>query len=118
MQNGYVYINRDIEHWEWYKNANTHRVFMHLLLTVNTEDGRYQGHVIKRGETVTGRKALSLALGLTESHVRTALNNLTKTGDISQKPTSKFTTITVCNWEYYNGGDDPENPEFNLSQEG
>ena len=118
MGNGYVKIHRKIEDWGWYKVTNTKSVFLHLILTAELKDGEFKGHELKRGDVGTMVLRLSSELGLTVSQVRTALKNLIKTGEITQKPTKKFTIITVCNWEYYNDGDDSENPEFNLSQEG
>ena len=30
---GWIKLHRKITEWEWYSDANTFRVFMHLLLT-------------------------------------------------------------------------------------
>ena len=35
LENGYVTIQRKIVKWEWYKNPNTFKLFVHLILTAN-----------------------------------------------------------------------------------
>lgn len=50
---GYIKIWRSLLDWEWYDDANTLRVFLHLLLTANHEDGEWHGMIIRRGQVVT-----------------------------------------------------------------
>jgi len=102
MKSGWVRNWRKMERWGWYKNANAYRVFMRLIAEANYQESHLEGHLIKIGDVATSKKALSLALGIPEGQVRTALTNLTKTGDISQNSTNHFTIITVCNYEKYN----------------
>ena len=87
--------------WEWYTDGNVFRVFMHLLLTANPEDRKWKGIVVKRGQVVTGRKALAEVLGLSEQQVRTALEKLKSTNEITSKTTNKFTIITICKYDSY-----------------
>lgn len=39
----FVYIHRKIMDWEWYKDPNTFRVFLHLILRAN-----WKPHEIQR----------------------------------------------------------------------
>ncbi|MBQ8057075.1 MAG: hypothetical protein IJ275_01930, partial [Ruminococcus sp.] len=51
------------------------------------------------GQLVTGRKKLSEALKMSEREVRTALNHLKSTNDITIRTTSKYSIITIVNYE-------------------
>ena len=68
--------------------------------------------VVERGSFITGRKVAAQATGLTERKIRTAITTLVNLGMISinkQKSTSKFSYLTICNYNIYNdnntGGD-------------
>ena len=101
MKNGYISLFRKLIDWEWYKDGNTMRVFVHCLLSVTHQDYRSKGITIKKGTFYTSRDSLAKALGLSEQNVRTALKNLTRTNDISIETTNKNTIIKVCNWDRY-----------------
>ncbi len=98
---GFLKVDRSILSWRWYKNLNTFKLFMHLLLTANFSDAEFEDYTIKRGQVVTGRKKLSYDTGLSEREVRTALNNLKKTSDVTIKTTSKYSIITIVNYDYF-----------------
>ena len=76
---GHIKLEKKILGWEWYKDHAVKSVFLHLLLTANYKDSKYDGKIIKRGQVVTGRCSLSEQLNLTEQNVRTALNKLKNT---------------------------------------
>ena len=102
---GFIKISRDILEWQWYDDANTFRVFVHLLLNANFEDKAYRGIDIKRGSCIIGRHQLAEDLGLSEQNVRTALNHLKSTNEITIKVTSKFSIVTICDFERWQGTD-------------
>lgn len=92
--------------WGWYSDTNTFRVFMHLLLTASYEDNEFNGHHIKAGQTVFGRKQLATALKLSERQVRTALEHLKATNEITIETTNRFSIATIENWGKYQFGED------------
>lgn len=96
---GYLKLSRKILSWRWYKDSNTARLFLHLMLKANHTKSEFEAHSIKRGQLVTGRKALASELGLTERQVRTALEHLKMTNDIAIDSTSKYSIITMLNYE-------------------
>lgn len=71
---------------------------MNLLLMANWTDSVWQGMTIKRGQLVTGRKALAVQTGLSEQTVRTSLNRLKSTNEITIASTNKFSVITIVNY--------------------
>ena len=99
--NGFVKVNRNILNWRWYGDDNTFRVFFHLLLKANYQDGEFEIHTIKRGQLVTGRKALAKELNISERQVRTALDHLKTTNEIAITPTSKYSIITINSYDKY-----------------
>ena len=117
MKQGWVKLHRQITDWEWYTDGNTFRVFLHLLLNANHKDSRYKGIIVKRGQILTGRKSLAIALGLSERQVRTAITKLKNTGEIDQEKANKTTKsgsiITICNYECYQDNNDMNDQENN-----
>lgn len=101
MNAGFILLYRQITDWEWYQNPNTFRVFLHCLLKANFTDGRFEGHSIKRGQFVTSLPSLSKQTSLSIQQVRTALDHLKSTGEITDKAYSKFRVITVVKYDDY-----------------
>jgi len=99
MYRGYFPLWRKIIDWGWYKDGNTSRVFIHLLLIANFRESDFLGHRILRGQCVAGRKMLSAVLNISERQVRTAILHLKATHEVSLKVTSKFTIYTLNNFE-------------------
>ncbi len=99
---GRIMLDRKIMNWRWYDDANTFRVFIHLILcAVFAEEIPYHDTVLKRGQWLTTRKQLSAELGISEQAVRTALKHLESTGEITIKSTNNKTLITVENYSFY-----------------
>lgn len=103
---GYIKLHRKLLKWEWYSDPNTFRVFMHLLLTASYEENSFRGHELKAGQVVCGRKQLAKDLGLSERSVRTALEHLKSTNEITIKTTNRFSIITIEKWAMYQSDTD------------
>ena len=103
--NGYIKLHRKLLNWGWYKDQNTMMVFLHLLLIANFAETEYMGVKIYPGQAVIGRKSLAKALGMSEQNVRTALNHLKSTNEITIKSTNKFSVVTIVKWELYQVND-------------
>ena len=87
--------------WEWKQKPLTVALYIHILLNANHQDAHWQGIVIKRGQYLTGRKKLSLNTGLSEQQVRTALNHLKSTNEVTTTTTMNYSIITVTNYNAY-----------------
>lgn len=82
---GYLKLYREMLDWEWYKNPNTCRIFLHCLLKANWKETTWRGITLKPGQFATSLSSLSKETHLTVKQVRTALDHLTETGEISSK---------------------------------
>ncbi len=114
---GWVKLDRKITNWGWYKDANTFRVFTHLLLTANWEPSEYQGHTIGRGEVVIGVNALSSQIGISVQATRTSLKKLEKSGEINKRSTNKFSIVSICNYDTYQSKELPSNKRTTNEQQ-
>ena len=98
---GYIKLFRRLIDWEWYQDTNTKCVFLHLLLMAQHEEKRWMGRPIQRGQVVTSHARLASELGMSLQNIRTALNNLQRSGEIVKNSTNKYTIITICKWDAY-----------------
>lgn len=80
---------------------NMAHLFIHLVLNANTEDNKWRGIQVKRGQLVTGRKKLRENTGISEQSIRTCLKRLVNSGEITIKPTRLFSIITLCNYDKF-----------------
>lgn len=95
---GWIKLHRKLKNWEWYDDINTSRLFIHLLLSVNHSEQKWRGIVIKKGQLLTGRKSLAKQTSLTEQQIRTSLNKLKSTNDLTIKSTKQYSIIDLTNW--------------------
>lgn len=103
--NGFIYLDRKILEWEWYSDINVCRLFIHILLIASWEDKPWRGQIIKRGQLVTSIPSLCAGTALTPREVRTALEKLQSTREIDRQTTSKYSVITVLNYDKYQTSD-------------
>lgn len=99
--NSFITLHRRITQWEWYTDANTMRVFVHLLLMANHKETKWRGEVIARGQVLTGLDQLSKDLKLSVQKIRTALEHLISTGEVTNRSTNKYRIITINNYSSY-----------------
>lgn len=98
---GHIKLDRDILEWEWYGNKNTCRLFIHMILRANWKDSRFEGKDIPRGSFVSSVTKLANETNLTQREVRTAIEHLKMTGELTSKSHSKFTIFTINNYCKY-----------------
>lgn len=101
MCNGWIKLHRKILDWEWFTSPSTLQLFIYLLLMANKEDKKWRGILIKRGQLVTSVATISEETKLSTQQVRTSLNRLKSTNEITSKTTNRFTLVTVCKYESY-----------------
>lgn len=97
-KDNWVKISRNILYWEWYTDVKVKTLFLHLILECNYINKSWRGINIDRGQLITGRKKLSVKTGLSEQEVRTSLNKLISTKEITIERVNSHTLITLVNY--------------------
>lgn len=98
---GFIKLKRVIKNWQWYTDIKVFKLYIHLILCANWEEGEFLGIHVERGQTVRSIPMLAEESGLTEKEVRRALNCLKKTGEITQTLHGKIRVITLTDYETF-----------------
>lgn len=102
---GFIKLHRKLVAWGWYQDYVVKDVFLHLLLTANFKRTEWQGQTLEEGQVVIGYQKLADELGFGVRRVRTAIDKLKSTHEVTTKSTNKFTIITIVNWREYQSGE-------------
>ena len=113
MAEGFIKLYRKFMEWEWYHDTNAKILFLHCLLRANHKDNKWCGKVIEKGSFVTSYNNLSKELGLSVQQVRSSINRLKSTSEITTKTTNKYTIIYVEKWGNYQSTDNESNKQIN-----
>lgn len=113
---GYIKLYRKMVEWQWYTDGNTMRLFLHLLLKANHKEWFWRWYKVNRWQLITGRDVLSKELGLTQQQIRTSINKLKSTSDITIKATNRFSLITLTNYNEYQQDSQPSNQQITNKQ--
>jgi len=109
MHDGWVRNWRQIEDWEWYKTSNMAHLFQHLIRKANHRPKRWQGLLIETGQLVTSLTSLKLQTGISKQSLRTCLDHLKSTHEITLLSTHRYTLISICNYTTYQASGDATN---------
>ena len=113
MNDGWIAMHRKILDWEWYHDINVCRLFFHIILKANHMPKKWKGKQINRGQFITGLNVLESETGLSVMQIRTALNKLKATREITIKVTNKYSLLTVVNYDEYQFDNDSDNTQSN-----
>ena len=113
---GFILIHRKLLEWEWYSNVNDTRLFIHCLLKANWKDGRFMGIEIPRGSFVTSLNSLVKETGLTRQQIRTSIEHLKSTHEITHEPHNKYSIITINKYNDYQLDNTQSNTQTTLKQ--
>ena len=117
----FIKVYRKFMEWEWYTDVNTKTLFLHCLLRANWKAGSWKGINYMAGEFITSLPSLAEESGLSIQQVRTSLDKLILTGEITSKTTDSVTgrkltrnrIITVNNWDEYQESNSQPNSQTN-----
>ena len=112
IEQGYIKLYRKFKDWEWYTNINVKVLFLHCLIRANHKSVKYQGIQIDRGEFMTSIRTLSIETGLSERQVRTALDKLILTSELTSKSNNKYRIIKVLKYNDYQENDKQDNKQL------
>lgn len=105
MRYGFIKLSRNMLGWRWYRDNNTKAVFVHLLLDAAWEPKKVDGIQLHRGQCFVSMPKLTKALHMGMSSIRTALNHLQETGEITVESNHKGNLVSVSNYEVYQSMD-------------
>ena len=86
-----------------WSDINLWRVWSWCLIKANYTEGFFNTQKILPGQFVTGSFIAEQECGLPKTTIWRKLHKLEAYGCISLKTGNKFTIISLCNWETYNG---------------
>ena len=98
---GFITLNRALLDWRWYSDIKTTRVFVHLILTANYEDHGFREITVKRGQRIFTYSGLERELNLSVSEIRTALEHLKVSGDVTIESNNMYSIITIVSYEKF-----------------
>ena len=96
---GWIKLHRSLINWEWYDDHNATRLLVHLLISVNYEDKKWKGQVIKAGSMVLSWDTLAASVHLSAQQVRTAMAKLESSGEVTRQATNRNQLVTLVKWE-------------------
>ncbi len=100
----FIKLDRNIIKWRWYQNANTFRVFIHLLINANIDSRDFEQATINRGELATSYNSIANDLNLSIKSVRIAVDHLKRTGEVAVRKYPKFQVVTILKYDTYQTG--------------
>lgn len=101
MTEGWIKIHRKIIDWQWFSDPNMVQVFLYLICLANTEDIQYKGITLHSGQIAISVATICERLKLSPRQVRTCLNRLKTTNELTIESTNQFSIITICNFDSY-----------------
>jgi len=111
--NDFFKVSRKITEWEWFTDGNMLKVWIYLLGSAQYKKTRFEGIELQRGQVIIGRKKLAEKTGLTEQQVRTCINRLKSTNEITIESTNKYSIISIVKYGKYQGADEENNQQIN-----
>ncbi len=81
--------------WCWCFNKASHK---ERTVTIRVKNG-FEDVKLERGQFIYGRDRASLETHISKSTIRNIMLLFSKTGILDSKPDSKYTIITVCNYD-------------------
>lgn len=105
MNQGYVKLWRKSLKSSVWDNHNLWRFWTWCLMkatyTARIARVGFQDISLEPGQFIFGRKRASEETGLSEQTIRTVIDSLRKSKNLTIKPTNKFSIISIVNWAEY-----------------
>lgn len=106
---GWLKLHRKFLESPIFKDSQAVHLWIHIMLKANHKDGQFLiGNTmidIKRGQLLTGRKALSKETGINESKIRRLLKLYEIDSKVTIKKTTKYSIISITNYGLYQNSD-------------
>lgn len=93
---------KSITEWEWFKEHDMTCFFLYLLSRASNAETTYRGNILHPGELLVTREGVCAAVQITERRFRTIMNRMENIShEITTRPGSGGTIVTIVNWEMY-----------------
>lgn len=102
---GWIKLHRSLIDWEWYSDRNAVLLLVHLLISVNHEDKKWRGILIKAGSMVLSWQTLAEGSKMSVRQCRTAMDKLVNSGEVTRSVTNRFQVIVLLKWEKMQSND-------------
>lgn len=100
---GWFKIPRELISWRWYNEEGMLRMLLYLIERAHLKD-EFVGNIpVKRGQVITSEWRLCDRLDMSRRRVRLSLARLQSDGYIIVKPNNRYTSVTICKFDYYVG---------------
>lgn len=104
-QIGYIKLSRRLLSNPIFKKPAYLSVWLYLLLNAQHQESSFiwnnKKQILGVGQLLTGRKKIAQITGLAESQIYKILKYLELEQQIEQQKTTKYTVITIVNWDRY-----------------
>ena len=91
----------DTSVFSWANHPATMLFYLYLLQKAAWRDTNWKGIPILRGQAVTGLHAMSKDTGLSIQEIRTCLQRLISSEEITVKSTNKYSVITIRRYDRF-----------------
>ena len=112
----YIYLRKKILDWQWYSDTPTRSVFIHCLLRASWKETEFKGVKFGRGQLIDSNETIAKDLGLSIQNVKTAINHLKDSGDLTSLKIGRTRIITVVKYDLYQQTNQLPNLELTLNQ--
>lgn len=99
---GFNAIHKKIWEWEWATDPKMISLMLYLVHHASFKDTRWKGREIKRGQAIIGLRSVSAKTGISMQSLRTCIERLKSTHEITIESTNQYSIVTVCNYSKYN----------------
>ncbi len=114
---GFVKLPSDLTEWAWVNDNNTLAVYVRLILGAAWKNRQYKNIRLDRGQIATTISQIAEQSDLTVQQVRTVLDRLKATGKITVERTSKFSIITLIEYDCDTGINSQDNTQTTDKQQ-
>lgn len=105
MADSYIKILRKLLKWEWFNDSKMVHVFIYFLLSANHTSAKWRGIPVERGQLITGLNSISKSTGLSVRSIRTCIDRLKSTNEITINSTNKYSIISIVKYDDYQNFD-------------
>lgn len=113
MRKGFMKLFYELLSWEWFDNSSMVHLLVYFLLKANYRDVKWHGIDIPRGSFITSLDTIHKDTKISLQTIRTCINKLKSTGEITIKVTNKYSVITICKYDAYNQSEKDTNTQTN-----